>query len=780
MNKILIIIVTTLFIVSCNKSALEDKPYNQGINITPVPMEQTIGEGVFKLNKQVTFVSFDENTDAVIAYFTDKISKSTGYQLKTERTFRADNYINLNIVEDINVNEEGYLLSVIPQGIDIKAKTPQGLFYAMQTLMQLLPAEIESPQLVKNIAWEIPAVTIKDEPRFGYRGQHLDVCRHFSDVEFIKKQLDVLAMFKINKFHWHLTEDQGWRIEIKKYPKLAELSSMRVEGDGTVYGPHFYTHEQVKEVIAYAKERFIEVIPEIEFPGHAVAALTAYPHLSCTGGPFDVRNVWGISNDIFCAGNEETFQFMEDVLTEVASLFESEYIHIGGDEAPKGRWETCPKCQARIKAENLKGDKHHTKEEQLQSYFIHRIEEVVTKLGKKMIGWEEILEGGLASSATVMSWLGEESAVLAGNSGNDVIMTPYQWVYLDYFQQEDRVSPTTIGGFLPLSVTYNYEPMPEALDESKRHHILGVQSNLWTEYQYQPELIEYRLYPRVLAVAELGWSQPKLKNYDDFLGRLENQRARLDMHNINYFIPVPEHDGMPSCDFIAFIDSASLALKAGEPVKIVYTTDGSEPNAQSPVYESPLTFTENTTVKTRSIVLSGKMGLVRTIVFEKQTHTPAVKHSEEVNPGLKVEYYKGVMSQVAQLYGRSPNETDWIERPQNAKYRVPDYRELFPEDYYNTVLTGYLDIPEDGVYYFSTLATQFWIGNKLLITNEGTVSKHPHYDSSIALEKGLHPIKIVRLSGIVGGWPPLWDEISISIRKETDASFESLKSSFFY
>ena len=760
MKNLLIIITLALFTVACTKTH-EEKPYNRGINITPIPLELTEGTGEFILNKNVVFVSSDDQLNKVAAYFAAKIKNSTGYNLKTVIETPKDNFINLNIVETIPVNDEGYLLEVTDKGIHIQAKTPQGAFYGMQTVMQLLPAEIESPTLIKDVNWKMPAVTIKDEPRFKYRGQHLDVCRHFSDVDFIKKQLDVLAMFKINTFHWHLTEDQGWRIEIKKYPRLTEISAQRIEGEGHVYGPYFYTHEQVKEVVAYAKERFIEVIPEIELPGHGVAALAAYPELSCTGGPFEVRNVWGVSNDIYCAGNEETFQFFEDVIAEVVPLFESEYFHIGGDEAPKGRWKNCPKCQARIKAENLKANKEHSAEEMLQSYFVQRIEKVLTQHGKKMIGWDEILEGGLAATATVMSWRGESGGIAAGNMGHDVIMTPHPWLYLDSFQQDEKVSPTGIGSFTPLAKTYSYDPIPEKLDESKKHHILGVQGNVWTEYMYSPELIEYYTYPRILALSEIAWSALERKDYKDFERRLENQRARLDMHQIAYFIPVPEDRDRASYDFVAFTNTAVLDLRTAEPVTIVYTLDGSEPNAQSAVFEKPLHFTENTTVKTRSIVLSGRMSRVRTIEFEKQTFAPAVAQTD-LKPGFKAEYYKGVMHTVSQLEGKTPDETGWVATPREAKYRVRDYRELYPEDYYNTVLDGYIEIIENGVYFISTNATELWINGKLFISSEGQVTKQTS-NRSIALAKGYHSVKLVRLSGIVGGWPPLWESIQLKM-----------------
>lgn len=776
--KALIIPAIALGAVSC-ETAKVDKPYNQGINITPTPLELIQNEGEFLLTKGTTFVSPDESADKVAAFFAAKIKMSTGFDLKVQKEKPQADYINFEIVSDLDTNDEGYLLDVTGEGVNIKAKTAQGLFYGMQSVMQLLPAEIESPTKIDYIAWKAPAVSIKDEPRFKYRGTMIDVCRHFVDKEFLKKQLDVLAMFKINTFHWHLTEDQGWRIEIKKYPKLAEISAKRTEGEGHTYGPYIFSQEEVKEVVAYAKERFITVIPEIEFPGHAVAALTAYPELSCTGGPHEVRNIWGISNDIYCAGNDDTFKFMEDVIAEVAPLFESEYFHIGGDEAPKGRWEKCPKCQARIKAEGLVKDKDHSAEAKLQSYFIKRIETVLAKHGKKMIGWDEILEGGLAPSATVMSWRGEKGGIAAGNMGHDVIMTPSPWLYLDAFQGDQLLAPTGIGSYTPIEKTYNYDPIPAALAPDKQHHILGVQANIWAEYMYEPKTLEYYAYPRLLALSEVAWSFLDRKDYNDFIRRLDNQRVRLDMHDINYYIPTPQDVDVPACNFIAFTDKATLNLTTLEPTKIVYTMDGSEPNENSTVFAQPVEITENTVVKTRSILVSGKMGDVRTITFEKQTPAPAIEKPQDAQPGLKAEYYKGKTFKVAELEGQTPFETGQVTEPKEAKYRVPNYREIYEEDYISTVLTGYINIPEDGVYFFNTVAAELWIDGKLFISNEGTVVKQSKADKSIALAKGTHSVKLIRLSGIIGGWPPTWDAMGLNIRKADEAKFTSMDATWF-
>lgn len=758
------------------------KPYNQGINITPTPVELKQKEGNFTLSGRVVFSASREESRQVAAFFSGKIKQSTGFELAIRDARPAADYIDLQLQDDLPVNREGYLLEVAPEGISVRATTARGLFYGMQTVMQLLPAEIESPTPVRGVAWSLPAVSIRDEPRFPYRGMHLDVCRHFVGVDFIKKQLDVMALYKVNKFHWHLTDDQGWRIEIKKYPRLTEVGAQRTEGEGNVYGPCFFTQEEVKEVVAYAKARFIEVIPEIELPGHAVAAIAAYPELGCTRKEIPVRCYWGVANDVFCVGRENTFRFLEDVLTEVIPLFESDYIHIGGDECPKIRWKNCPDCQARIKSLGLKADANHSAEELLQSYCVQRIEKFLLTHNKKIIGWDEILEGGLAPSATVMSWRGESGGIASANMGHDVIMTPGGWFYMDRYQGDPKILPVTIGGSLNLAKTYSYEPIPEAIAPEKHHHILGAQCNNWNEYNYTGSDMEYDIYPRLLAMAELTWTPAERKEYADFERRVENQRVRLDMHDINYYIPVPEQAGMPSCNHIAFTESTTQAFTSSEPVTMLYTTDGSEPTARSAVYSEPLTFTENTTLKIRSMLLSGKMGATRTIQLEKQTYAPAVVRNPETPAGIRADYYIGNTLTVEELSGRTPSETEYLTSPGQAKYKVNGYSEVYPEDYRSIVMTGYMNIPEDGVYYFST-NHELWIDGELFISNEkenhGTARRFSRSDRSIALARGSHAFKLVRLGAIFGGWPTQWDSVNIDIRREGEPKFGAMNSSWF-
>lgn len=751
---------------SC-ESPTKQMPYNQGINVIPKPLSLVQNEGSFKVTKSTKFYASTPEAKTIATFFASKIESSTGYDLAISEEEVSSNAIALLIDNSLEVNDEGYTLDATDKLVSIKAKTAKGLFYGMQTLMQLLPAEIESTTVVNGIAWTLPCVTIKDEPRFAYRGIMLDPCRHFIPVENIKKQLDVLALFKINQFHWHLTEDQGWRIEIKKYPKLTEIGSKRVDGEGTEYSG-FYTQEQIKEVVAYASERFINVIPEIELPGHALAAISAYPELSCKSDSLSPRIIWGVEEDVYCAGKEETFKFLEDVISEVVTLFPGEYFHIGGDECPKVRWEKCPLCQKRMRENKLKN------EHELQSYFVQRIEKVLASHGKKMIGWDEILEGGLAPSATVMSWRGEDGGIAAASMDHDVIMTPgSNGMYLDHYQGDSKIEPVAIGGYTLLEKTYSYNPVPDTLvGLGKSNFVKGVQGNIWSEYMYTTDLMEYRIYPRILAVAEIGWTPLEGKDYKDFERRIDNALVRLDSHGINYHIPQPEQPG-GSINFVAFTDKATLEFKTTRPVKVVYTTDGSEPTATSAVYSTPLEFNESATLKIRSVLPSGKMSPVRTITVEKQTLAPA-KEVAATKPGLKMKVSYGYFLESSKL----ESVTDWKESTIKDLFEIRSVEKTDESmrnvKQYAAVASGYVDIPEDGVYIFSSDNEEVWIDGKLLINNGGEVKRFSRHDSSVALAKGLHEIKVVFLGHIIGGWPSNWNDGSVKIRKAGAEKFEAI------
>jgi len=507
---------------------------NLDSKIIPAPDKQIFLDGFFKLNDNTT-INYPNEFKPSVNFLSSFLNQGKTQYLSIKKKNASKNFVQFLLDKKLN-NDEAYKIEIKKNGITITSGDNKGAFYAIQTLRQLIPASFED-KTYPNTEISIKCQIIEDSPRFKYRGMHLDVGRHLFPVEFIKKYIDALAMLKFNTFHWHLTEDQGWRIEIKKYPKLNTVAAYRdstLAGhytdrprkyDKTRYGG-YYTQEQIKDVVNYALEREITIIPEIEMPGHSKAAIAAYPYLSCKEKPVNVATLWGVFEDIYCS-KEETFKFLEDVIDEVVDLFPGKYIHIGGDEAPKTNWEKCKNCQSVIKRENLK-DEH-----ELQNYFISRMEKYINSKGKKIIGWDEILEGGLAPNATVMSWRGISGGIKAANMKHDVIMTPNATCYLDHYQSKDKNEPLAIGGYTPLEEIYNYEPIPEELDSESSKYIIGAQGNVWTEYMSTSEYVEYMVFPRIFALSEVVWSKNK-SNFEEFTSRVTSFFDRLDKLNINY------------------------------------------------------------------------------------------------------------------------------------------------------------------------------------------------------------------------------------------------------
>lgn len=505
------------------------------VQVIPQPASLTNMEGTFAIGSQTKVLINSDSPEMhkVTNYLRSHLESF--YEIETKVSFsgspeKKSVFIKMNT--GLALAREAYHLTVSPKGILLEASSANGLFYGIQTLLQLMP-----PVKQKLSVVVLPAVEINDTPRFSWRGLHLDVGRHFMPKEFVLKYLDYMALHKFNTFHWHLTDDQGWRIEIKKYPRLTEVGSVRKETlvghygsksyDGTPAGG-FYTQEDVKEIVAYAADRFITVVPEIEMPGHALAALAAYPELGCTGGPYEVGTTWGVFDDVYCAGKEETYAFLQDVLTEIIPLFPGEYLHIGGDECPKTRWQKCPLCKQKMKEEGLKS------EHELQSYFVQRMEKFLNENGKKLIGWDEILEGGLAPNAAVMSWRGEEGGIAAAREHHNVVMTPGEYCYLDHYQADPKNEPLAIGGFLPLKKVYSYEPVPAILPEEDAKYIMGAQGNVWTEYMKTPEQVEYMVYPRAAALAEVIWSPRGSRDFENFKVRLNRLSKLYDIMGLNY------------------------------------------------------------------------------------------------------------------------------------------------------------------------------------------------------------------------------------------------------
>ncbi|MFA5815197.1 MAG: family 20 glycosylhydrolase [Bacteroidales bacterium] len=586
---------------ACNKETPD-------VRIIPEPAKMAIEPAMVKFPtvRRVYISASDRSLFSTAAYLCEKLHYSDiGYEGPNPGHCI---YLEIRKLES-SAHPEAYTLTTSKKGIVIRGNSARGVFYGIQTLLQLLPPEVYSTAgLTTKRGIKIPQVDIQDEPRYGWRGMHLDVGRHLYSVEFIKKYIDMLAMHKMNVFHWHLTEDQGWRIEIKKYPKLTEIGSIRKTADGGTYGG-FYTQEQIKEVVAYAASRFIDVMPEIEMPGHSVAALAAYPELSCTGGPFEVRTAWGVSDDVYCAGKEATFAFVQDVLSEVIALSPFKYLHIGGDECPKDRWAKCPDCQKRMKTEGLKD------EMQLQSYFIRRIEKFLIANNRSLVGWDEILEGGLAPEATVMSWRGVAGGIEAARQGHDVIMSPNSHCYFDHYQGDPKFEPKAIGGYLTLEKVYSYEPTPEELNAEEAKHVLGAQANVWTEYIPTEKQVEYMALPRMSALAEVVWTPKVLRDYEKFSYRMERQYQRFDAMKLNYRVPTP----VTSAESFVFTDSLIIDFHStAQDAEILYTTDGSDPLASGKVYSEPLILKDNAVVKAVTRMKSGQTSVQVEIPAEKQ------------------------------------------------------------------------------------------------------------------------------------------------------------------
>lgn len=620
--------VLCILFSTCFYACSEKRTLNSDYEIIPKPLDVNCkGDASFLLKDGVAVI-YPENNRKMqdnAEFLVDYVERQTGVKLTSHAGMPVDGAIclTLDLSDD---NAEAYKLIVNDKRVCISGASEAGVFYGIQTLRKSLP-------VAQDINVNLSAVEIYDKPRFAYRGAMLDVARHFYTVDEVKTFIDMLALHNINRFHWHLTDDQGWRIEIKKYPKLMSVASERKETvvgrwysgiyDGKSYGG-YYTQDELRDVIDYAAKRHITIIPEVDLPGHMQAALTAYPELGCTGGPYEVRTIWGVSQDVLCVGNDFTLQFVKDVLSEVADIFPSEYIHIGGDECPKVRWEKCPKCQERIKSLGLKSDAKHTKEQRLQSYMIQEAAKYLKEKGKRIIGWTEILEGGLVPDATLMSWIGESGGIEAAHQHHDVIMTPNTYLYFDYYQSKKvEDEPLAIGGYLPIEKTYNYEPMPKVLTKEEQQYIKGVQANLWTEYIPVFSQVQYMVLPRLGAAAEVQWTDPSKKDYKDFLRRVPHLVAVYDCYGWNYATHVYDVNVDMKADTVNHVLNVQLSTMADDP--IYYTLDGQDPTEKSLKYTKPFTIDQSVVLKTMAVHPDRTSKIsVDTIRFNKATLKPVV------------------------------------------------------------------------------------------------------------------------------------------------------------
>lgn len=632
--KKLIFSLVTLCLMAC-------KGTEPVIHYEVIPLPQSISythQKPFELDAQtvITYPQGDALLQRNAQFLASYLKEITGLTLTTEPNVNSAKVIRLK-ADLKKPNQEAYQLTVASEQITIDGASPAGVFYGIQTLRKSI--DVTEP---KSLAF--PTAVIDDAPRFAYRGMHFDVSRHFFTVDFIKQYIDILALHNLNKFHWHLTDDQGWRIEIKKYPRLTEVGSTRKETlighllkdkphqfDGKPYGG-FYTQEQIKEIVKYAQDRYITIIPEVDIPGHTLAVLTAYPELGCTGKDCAVGTKWGVFDDVLCAGNEASYDFLEGVFDEITELFPSKYIHIGGDECPKTRWKECPKCQAKIKALGLKGDAEHTAEQKLQGYVVSRVEQFLKKKGREVIGWDEILEGdNISQDAIVMSWRGTEGGIAAAQRHNRAIMTPHYSLYFDYNQGEDpSKEPLSIGEYLPVKKVYDYEPIDPKLTPEQGKYILGAQANLWTEYIASPAHAQYMLLPRLAALAEVQWTAPEKKNYADFLKRLGNLLNYYQKEGYHYakhilgvtpvIQPAPKKDG---------IQVELLTVGDG---KVYYTTDGTTPDATKTLYTQPIKLSNEVLLKAVAVhkdTISGVFSYQS--LFNKATYKP-IQLLTETNP----------------------------------------------------------------------------------------------------------------------------------------------------
>lgn len=717
------------------------------ITIIPEPVLQSSIPGSFVLN------------NSALIHYEGKVGKTTATLLNT---FLKNNYNFelqsnslplpkqplqpvINLIEASTGKTDGYILEVNAGTIYLQGDAT-GLFYGLQTLQQLLPLD-------KRAAIHIPGVRIQDYPRFAYRGLMLDVSRHFFPPAAVKQFMDMMVLYKFNRFHWHLTDDQGWRIEIKKYPRLQEIASVRKETivghhrrsttyDGKPYGG-YYTQDEVRDIVKYAAERNITIIPEIEMPGHSQAVLAAYPSFGNTGGPYEVRTTWGISKDVLNPVNDSVFIFLQDVLTELIDLFPGKYIHIGGDECLKDRWKESRQVQQFMRKRGFK-DEHA-----VQSYFIQRMEEFVNSKGRTIIGWDEILEGGLAPQATVMSWRGEEGGIASAKQKHDVIMTPNTYLYFDYSQGHPATEPLNAAAYLPLKTVYNYEPLPPSLNPAEQQYIKGVQANIWTEFIPDQSTLDYMIWPRALALSEIAWSQPGKKNLHRFMHKLPTELARMNNAGINFRIPEPI--GLES----KLLSSDDITVTLTPPVKgsaIFYTTDGSVPGLNSPIYTQPvkLQVPDNSTAMIQSIVVlpGGRKSPVYSASYVHRSYQEAVS----VQPGKK-----GVRFTAS--YGITPQQAHQLPATGDTSGVLPtfDIRSLSASaknNNFGVTYEGYVKINADDLYEFHVEADDgavLYLDEQLLVDNDG---QHDIRDKSafVPLRKGFHKIKVQYFNTGSGAW----------------------------
>ena len=750
------------------------------INVIPHPYEYDVNPLYrYYFTEESGVVCKQKELLPIAELFAQNIKKSTGFELPIVK--RSKNPIILRIDKKMN-NPEAYTLFVYTDGVEVFGGSQTGVYYGLQTLMQLLPPEIESDTVIHGVEWSLPIAVIDDYPRFKYRGMHIDPCRHFMPLEHIYKQVDWMSKFKFNTLHFHLTDDQLWTFEVKKYPLLTEIGTQRTNVDGSVYKGGYFTQDQLKQLVDYAAVRGVTIIPEIEMPGHAMAALAAYPQFGCTGGPYSVRTTWGVEEHLLCAGNDSVFQFIEDILTELTAIFPSEYIHIGGDECPTNIWHACPRCQARMQAEGL-----HT-ETELHGYFIRRVEQILHKLGRKMIGWDEILDGGATPSATVMSWRGSKGGIKAANQGNQAIMTPWDICYFDHYQGSKLFEPMAQSGFLPLEKVYNWEPISDEIKPEQRDKILGGQANLWAEYMPDYKQAEYMIYPRLLALSEVLWST-HYRDYNNFTERLVEAQCRLDYGNINYHIPLPEG---PQAQYIEFIDSIKVELSNTLNYDIYYTLDDIIWHKNNSTFlnsydkreqRSSLQLPSEARVLSEVKISHSTFLKAYTVFNGRNSDTIEVYYNKlsAPHPAAKHLSHNGLYRQRA--YGYFPN-TDSLDY---VKFDITDLVDSLIYDTNDTYFTpwievyqGYIKVDSTTTYLITTDLEELWVDDIRVINNNGRLKRNQTQRAQMVLEAGFHSIRAVYNNCVNDGFPAHWRKPEIRIKTLDEKDFRVLKPKDFY
>lgn len=702
-------ILLVFFIICTIGCAEKENPSfkKDDLVLIPQPKSLNLNTGSFRVNSDTRLVIQQDSLKSITNILNDLFNTSAGFQIRVSKDIPETNFIQLK--QNSEIEQESYKLSVTSENVVLEANSRLGFVYGLETIRQLLPKEIESPSKISNIDWVIPNVEISDAPQYSYRGNMLDVSRHFFDKEYIKKHLDRMAFLKLNTFHFHLIDDQGWRIEIKKYPKLTEVGGFRVDQENkhwnartkndpeeeATYGD-YYTQEDIKEIVAYAQEKGIRVIPEIEMPAHVMSAIAAYPWLSCTGEPIAVPSggIWPITS-IYCAGKESTFTFLEGVLTEVMGLFPGKYIHVGGDEATKTNWESCPDCQRRITEEDL------ANEHELQSYFMKRLEKFLNENNRTLIGWDEILEGGLPEEATVMSWRGFEGGWEASKQGHDVIMTPTSHLYFDYYQGSPDNEPVAFNAFTPLNRVYEFRPVLDSMTVEQKTHVLGGQANLWAEYVPTAEHSEYMLFPRLAALAEVVWSPEEKLNWRDFSIRIQKMMERFEVMGINYAKSAYAVQSESKIDLET--GEITISLKAEFPdVEIRYALGDSKLTPTSKVYKTPITIDSSSNLKAAVFKNGEIMGAIldKVFAFHKAVAKP-VSYQYDYNKSYASSGETALVNVLkGSKYFKDGRWQGWINNPAIITIDLEKATEV------NEVTVGSLEEQGTGIYFPQKLVVE--------------------------------------------------------------------------